>query len=195
MSAGAFSLRTLLVLVTLVAVGCYALTQHTRLWCGIIMTLACSSLALAVLLAIAARGPWRAFWTGYAVVGCAYWLLTVSPFVSPNGGVLLTTQSLAYGWHYLSLESKEISNRGEEISEFDLSEWTVDEALETAIDEVEAEYFQILWSPRSGQYSLRRYLLIGQSLYSIGLGFVGALLSGWLYARRMRRDAATKAIA
>jgi hypothetical protein len=154
------------------------------------VTFACGLLALAVLLAFVNQGASRAYWTGFAIVGWAYTLLSISPFVAAHGGSLMTTQALIYGWQQLDVVEPDRPSLNQ-FSPVDLG----DDAEIDQFARLETRYYELLMgfnTPASERYwqSLRRYLLIGQALWSIALGFIAGVASAWLYGRRLRREEA-----
>ena len=74
----AFRLATLLLFITLIAMGCAALAYPTRWWASIISTTVFCLLSLASMAAVLLRGSRRAFWTGFALFG---WMYVIVQFV------------------------------------------------------------------------------------------------------------------
>jgi hypothetical protein len=189
MSAATFTLRTLLILVTVAAVGCYALTQHTPIWANITVTMCCGLLMLAGLLAFIRRGASRAYWAGFAVTGWAYLLAAFSPFLFGGSPALLTTKSLFVGWDYVGVAappSDPTSGASSILQDSDLGD-------------LEDHYFEIMMRLRSGFYApgqqeyrnaVRAYLTIGQALWALILGFAAGLLAAVLCWRQRRWDEA-----
>jgi hypothetical protein len=64
-----FTIASLLGLVALIALGAAALVGATPEWARWVLSLALATLAVATLGGLFARGPARAFWAGFALVG------------------------------------------------------------------------------------------------------------------------------
>lgn len=180
MSAATFSLRMLMVFVAALAVGCYALTQHTPLWANVIVTMSYGLLALAALLAFVRRGARRAFWTGLAVAGWAYSAIVFSPFLFTGSGALLTTKVLIVGWAHVGTGPP--TPRTSEPPPLSTRDMT----------NLENDYFEIMMGFRSSFVAeeqqdyvaaIRAYFRIGQSLWAIILGLGAGLTTAALYRR------------
>ena len=87
-----FSIRTLMALIAGSAVGLAALRNANELWARVMMMLAVGLVCVAGLWAILLRGRERAWWLGFAVLGCAYLSVSLSPLRSR----LSTTHLLEY---------------------------------------------------------------------------------------------------
>ena len=88
-----FSLRTLLVLGVVVAVGCAALTHPTKVWCNAIVTLMFFSLLLSTIAALFGQGRVRTSAGGFGVAAWLYFMVVFSSFFTIEEH-LLTTQAL-----------------------------------------------------------------------------------------------------
>ncbi len=75
-----FSIAALMGIVVVCAVGIAALRYASELWENILFTLTLGLLAFALLGAIYRRGPRRAFWVGFALIGWGYLLLGFGPW-------------------------------------------------------------------------------------------------------------------
>jgi hypothetical protein len=87
-----FSIRTLMVLIAGSATGLAALRNANELWATVMMMLALGLVCVAGLWAILLRGRERAWWLGFAVLGCTYLSVSLSPLRSR----LTTTHLLEY---------------------------------------------------------------------------------------------------
>jgi hypothetical protein len=87
-----FSIRTLMVLIAGSATGLAALRNANELWATVMMMLALGLVCVAGLWAILLRGRERAWWLGFAVFGCTYLSVSLSPLRSR----LTTTHLLEY---------------------------------------------------------------------------------------------------
>ena len=77
-----FSILTLLGLVAFAAVGCAALLNANKTWASITFSASILILLTSVVAAIFSARARRAFWVGFAVFGCCYFLLYTT--VMPN---------------------------------------------------------------------------------------------------------------
>jgi hypothetical protein len=79
------SVRGLMALISLVAVGFAALSHPTRLWASALYTSAIVVLSLAVVAGLRGhRRESRAFWTGFAACGWIYFALHFGPWFRPQ---------------------------------------------------------------------------------------------------------------
>lgn len=88
-----FSIAGLIGLVIFSAIAIAALRQATEVWDAGLFTLTLTALTLSILMAIHRAGLRRAFWTGFAICGSAYLLVSLVPTINSR---LLTSKFLAY---------------------------------------------------------------------------------------------------
>jgi hypothetical protein len=86
-----FSLRTLAGAVTAIAMACAALIYASPWIASLAWTLTVLGLALASVAAVLSTSSRRGFWTGFAIVGWLYAVVTVSPMLGDLQGSLFTT--------------------------------------------------------------------------------------------------------
>jgi hypothetical protein len=86
-----FSLLTLAALVAAVAVACAALINASPLIASLSWSATVLGLALAAVAAVLSTSKRRGFWTGFAIVGWAFTILTISPLSGDLQSSLLTT--------------------------------------------------------------------------------------------------------
>jgi hypothetical protein len=92
-----FSIRALMAVIVVSAVGLAALRNANDWWAGIMLLLALVAFGTALLGAIFLQGRNRAWWTGFALFCGGYLALTLVPVVSTEiAPKLLTTQLLDY---------------------------------------------------------------------------------------------------
>jgi hypothetical protein len=92
-----FSIRTLMAVIVVSAVGLAALRNANDWWAGLLLLLALVAFGSAVLGAIFLRGRDRAWWTGFALFCGGYLALTLVPGASKEiAPRLLTTKLLDY---------------------------------------------------------------------------------------------------
>ncbi len=87
-----FSLRTLLGGVTFVAVGCMALVNANGMWATCMLAAVLAMLCVGSIRWAVLRGPRRAFWFGFSIVGWSYFILV--PIRDNDRNYLVTTSVL-----------------------------------------------------------------------------------------------------
>jgi hypothetical protein len=89
-----FSLPSLFGVVLFVAFGVAAIRFASPFWAGLTMTVALPILFAAILGALFRLGQAKAFWTGVAICGWGYLVLTLAPWFANGLGQYLPTTSL-----------------------------------------------------------------------------------------------------
>src|SRR5687767_13850426 len=89
-----FSLRALAGAVTLFGLACAALINASPLISSLSWTATVAGLALATVAAVLSTSRRRAFWTGFAIVGWVFTIVTVSPLLGRLQTSLFTTALL-----------------------------------------------------------------------------------------------------
>jgi hypothetical protein len=91
-----FSVRSLMALVLVSAVGLAALRNANAFWAGLTLGLALFAVASAVVGALILRGRRRYHWAGFAVFAGGYLAVAVGPWLAEFKPKLGTTQVLSY---------------------------------------------------------------------------------------------------
>jgi hypothetical protein len=92
-----YSIRTLMAVILVSAIGLAALRNANGIWAGLMMQFALAAVGVAVIGAVISRGSERYWWTGFWVFAGGYLVLVFAPGVSTEiSPKLLTTQFLAY---------------------------------------------------------------------------------------------------
>ncbi|HEV3163100.1 MAG TPA: hypothetical protein VGZ22_03585 [Isosphaeraceae bacterium] len=86
MRASRPSIAALMVLVLVTAVGFAALNRASPLWAAVLLSGVTATYTIAIFSAIYARGPRRAFWSGFAAGGWVYLLLQYGPWCETQVG-------------------------------------------------------------------------------------------------------------
>jgi len=152
-----FSLRALLVLGVLVAVGCAALTHPTKAWCNAIVTLMFFSLLLATVAAIFGKGRVRTSAGGFAIAAWLYFIVVFSSFFTLEDR-LLTTQALEPLERFMARVSEESVNS-------------------PRLAMTPEEFVGI------PGLIIRHFHVIGQALWTLLVGISGSFLAVW-FSRR-----------
>ena len=160
------SLRASLGVTALCAVACAAVFRPTYLMTTLLLSVALLLLGLSIVFAICSSGRRRAFWCGFAVIGCGHMLLTISPWFEDNvGSALVTTYVLrqiavASGHLYIQPGAYGAGNLWEQFS----------------IPQTTPGF---LWDD---------ILISGQSIFSIVLAFLGGAISSTWFCRSQRKQ-------
>ena len=194
-----FSIRTLMVLIAGSAVGLAALRNANELWARVMMMLALGLVCVAGLWAILLRGRERAWWLGFAVLGCMYLSVSLSPLWSR----LITTHLLEY------VHARVISSS---IATFDVSRADQNSFLYRVVmidgtassrtmsnsvyNSTPGEDVLATMEPANrwrsalpGAANHDQFLRIGHSLFALLVGLVGGTVAVWFLGRRERGEA------
>jgi hypothetical protein len=166
-----FQVRSLLLLVVFLAVGCAALRESSDAWDSCIFWVTLVVLLSSILLAVHRASSSRAFWIGFALFGSAYLALTLVPSVESS---LLSTRALGY------LNSRmPVSTPAGRAYENISRSFRVPRVIEGQPLINRAARLQ----PESEE-TVRNFMRIGHSLLALVAAFLGGQLSLLLDARR-----------
>jgi hypothetical protein len=98
---GRFSIRALMSVIVVSAVGLAALRNANELWAGAMLCVALAALGVAVLGGIFLRGREQAWWLGFVVIGSGYLIASLGPTQPQLGATPLLSyvQSLVSALH------------------------------------------------------------------------------------------------
>jgi hypothetical protein len=150
-----YTIRSLMALVILAAVGLAALRSANELWAGLMLLVALATIGVTLLGTIISRGRERAWWAGFAFFAGSYLLLAEGPWLSPWLRPQLGTTHLLNELH--SRLMPQVSG-----------------------DTVEAQ--QVAAVTRAA--SLDVLLRLGHSLFALLAGLAGGIIAGRFRARR-----------
>jgi hypothetical protein len=190
------SIRTLMVLIAGSAVGLAALRNANEVWARVMMMLVVGLVCVAGLRAILLRGRERAWWLGFAVLGCTYLCASLSPLRSR----LSTTHLLEY------VHARVVSSS---IATFDVSRADQDSLLfrivmidgtansrtvsNSVYHSTPGEDILATMEPANrwrsalpGAANRDPFLRIGHSLFALLIGMVGGTVAAWFWGRRER---------
>jgi hypothetical protein len=166
-----FSIRTLMAVIIVSALGLVALRNAQYWWAGLLPLMAAVALEIAVLSAMFLRGLHRAWWASVALSVAGYLVLTLDPWLSPN---LATTYILENAHAKLAPADLEHDS-----SYYDIR------GLPLPVDS--------RWQPLFGEaVALEPFLRLGHCLFALLIGLVGGTVVLWFY---MRHDARWPALA
>jgi hypothetical protein len=185
-----FSIRGLMGLIVLFAGAFAALRYPSRFWANAWFSLALGAVTLAIPVAIGCVGGDRAFWSGFAVCGWAYFVVSLAPWVHQETGYqLLTTTMLDVGSPYIIdtrfLVQNYIRGFNPPSSPEAPTPWQVWNLPDFP---QEANY-------RQGYATLHcpwLYLRIGHSAFCLLMAFIGGETARSLYARRSQSGATNR---
>lgn len=89
-----FSIRSLMVVILLLALAFTALRTPSRIWANAWYTLALGGVTIAIPAAVANLGQRRAFWIGFAVCGGVYFVFSLAPWLDKEVGHQLFTTTI-----------------------------------------------------------------------------------------------------
>lgn len=179
MGAPKFSLRALLVLVAVVAIGCFALITANELWLTLVFSLVVGLLLFALVAAVAFDGNNRAFWLSFALVGWAFfWIAEFSPHASP-----LVTTKLTILLHDLVRSTENAPAQEPTIAIAQPYATPVQPYNPPQIAGQPGTLF-VAPTPITVKPDFNKFLPIANCLWTVLLAFGGGLLGRYLYARR-----------
>lgn len=153
-----FSLKTLLVTFTIVAVSGTALLYANETWALITTTCACCCCVYAGLAAILAREHARSFWIGFAIFGWSYlWFSTNEREVDPSGHRVV----VSLGSTSLFTEPRMPTTK-----------------LLLSIEPVVRQLMK-----RPPFLFVRQFVEVGQSIFTVLFALCGARLGTWIASR------------
>jgi hypothetical protein len=202
-----FSIRILMAVVLVSAVGLAALRNANELWAGVLLTIVFLAIASAVMGALILRGGEQYAWAGFAVFGGCYLAMTLAPGLNaPFKAHFGTTALLNYVQSRVEvaspLQPAAVSNRAARranllqriaAADSDNGESLVDLKKRLANLDAATERQQVLqaradqWrSLLPGAVNAEQFLCVGHSLFTLLAGLVGGTVARWFYARRER---------
>jgi hypothetical protein len=163
-----FSIRTLMVVIVVSAVGLVAARHVHYWWPGVLLLMAAAAAEIAILGAILLRRFQRVWWVGFALCTGGYLVLTLDPWLSANLG---TTYVLHFAHAKLAPADLEHDAGFYEMRNLPLP---VDNR----------------WQPLVGEtVTFEAFERVGHALVALLVGLVGGVVIVWFYARRQRSEA------
>ncbi len=191
-----FSIRTLMVLVVVAAVGLAALRNANVYWATAIAGVVAVVVAASVIGAIGLRGREQYGWAGFAVFSVAYLGVTVGnllpdPFKDPFRTSALLTYVSNVATH--SSHSQELQRLRQALQLGSSEAKTHLERIDAAIRDDQAYVSSAArwrsWLP--GALNADEFLRVGQSLLALLSGLAGSVVGNIFYARRKRSETQT----
>jgi hypothetical protein len=184
-----FSIRTLLLVVAIIAVGVVGLTTRNVWWASVMSTLTWLTVAAALICAIVCGGKSRWLAIGFCV-GSALYLVTIfmQPF-QPLAGTLFTTRAVIAAWRAIDVPKPQPPT-GSALSGI----------IDLDVDIENVAFMPFLSFPgntnetRSYFLELRSFFVVAHCLWTFFFGFLGALLAGYLARERLRDESAARGI-
>ena len=193
-----FSIRTLMASIAVAAVGLAALRNANELWARVMTMLALGLVCVAGLWAILLRGRERAWWLGFAVLGCAYLSVSLSPLRSRLG----TTHLLEYV-HAVAVKSSiatfEVSRADQSSTLYRvvMSDGTANSKTvsNSVYNSTRGEAILATMEPANrwrsalpGAANHDEFLRIGHSLFALLAGSLGGTVAVWCWGKRERGE-------
>jgi hypothetical protein len=193
------SIRTLMAVIVVCAVGMSALINANNWWAGIMPLIALASVGVAVLGAVILSGRARCWWLGYSLFSGVYLMLTVGPGISMDVTHSLVTTRMIIDFHsrIADAELKALQQqqaKQEARSTFTLGQQNNDlggvGAQKMMIAEQQKQMSQVMARAIQFGPSLR----IGHSLFAMLSGLLGGTVAAWFYTRRERSEVAPREV-
>jgi len=161
-----FSLLSLFGLTAFCGLTLGALAGASYFLAGVFFSLAVTVLCGAAVAAALAGGAQRAFWLAFAVFGWLHFVLTLAPWFDDYTGELLPSR------HFL--------------------DW-----LGSVMHQKVADHLSMpgIWknlpyatSGSSGTYRFLTFIVIGQSAFSVGIGWISGAVASYFFGRRKQHE-------
>jgi hypothetical protein len=188
-----FSIARLMAVIGLLGVFAAAIRNASELWSGIVLGATLLVLAVSLLGVVHRRGPERAWWLGFALLGWGYLVLVQGPWFSEKVGSVLPTSLALDDIHRRVVEQParsfavrqwyEAADRllGRSDSGAETDRATTLGVNSTSEPPEAPSFWKVAIAGASDYYSFTR---IGHCAFALLLGLVGAMIS-----RRMGRTA------
>ena len=181
---GTFSLLMFLGLITVTALGCFALVNRSPWAASIVMSLTMATLGIGVLLAIVFRRATRIFWVAFSLTGCVYMQFSMNPWLSNFGASMVSTRVLVLAWTQVEKNSTSGTPNPSLYLELDING-----DFESLMDHYGIAMFQLTGLDADESLrEFRSFIFIGQSLWAILFGFLAGLFCGIIYTVRSRNE-------
>ena len=181
-----FNIRSLLILVVYVAVGCAALVKSTEAWASAVVTLAVATLLAAAVIGVTSCGGSRAFGRGFVLAGLGYLAIAYAPGAAENiAPHLATTKALVWSVKRI---------HGEEAIYYSMAFSPDGRTIATTTESTIRIWDAATGAPfRGGTPSPSQFFFsTGQCLWTLVIGCLGGLLGQFCYARTERRERAQR---
>ena len=193
-----FSIRALMAVVVVCAVGLAALINANDSWTGIIPLVSLASVGVAVLGAVILSGRARYWWLGYSLFSGVYLMLTVGPGISMDVTHSLVTTRLIINLHTRLADAELKAFQQQQAKQAAQSPVTLGQqnddpgdvsAQKKAQKKMIAEQQKQMSQAMSRAIDNGPSLRIGHSLFALLSGLLGGTVAVWFYVRRERTDA------
>ena len=196
-----FSIRSLMAVVVVSAVGLAALRNANEQWAGTMLLVVLAAVGVAVVGAALMRGRERAWWLGFAVFAGLYLALSVGPWVGDAFRHQLATthwlvelRNLMFesNTQYLTIEKEEIEAELAKLRPV-TPKLKYDPVVASLKNNLRAIQVQLTANKNAGlRYD--PFQRIGHSLFVLLAGLMGGIIAVWFWGRRERAEAASTGI-
>jgi hypothetical protein len=185
-----FSIRGLMAVIVLFAGAFAALRYPSRFWANAWFSLALGAVTLAIPAAIGGIGSGRAFWSGFAICGWVYFVVSLAPWIHQETDYqLLTTTMLDVGSSYIVdnkyLVQTYIGGFNPPDGSGTPAPWQVWNLPDFTQGQSRRIGYAVLHSPFL-------YLRIGHSAFCLLMALVGGETARYLHARRSQPGASER---
>jgi hypothetical protein len=196
-----FSIRTLMAVIVVSAVGLAALRNANELWATAMSLVVLIAVGVAVLGAVILRGKERFCLLGFAVFSCGYFVSALTPLLESQFGrapLLSHLHEAVFASTAASLSDvrKQALLQRKQGIEFALKSvrgvvrnFNSDPAYLNMANSLQVIQNQLDLDQAAGPHYVQ-FQRVGHSLFALLCGLLGGIIAGWLYARRERAEAA-----
>jgi hypothetical protein len=193
------SIRSVMALIILAAIGLAALRNADELWAGTLLLVALALVGLGVMGAVIMRGRERYWWAGFAFFGGAYLALTVGPWLSDTFRPQLGTTQLLDRLRNRMFASSAPPLSADELEALRLKEQILEASLATlkrvtrnpdsepgaSVKTKQLLAIQArLTANKNAAPRTEDFHRAGHSVFALLAALVGGTAAGWLYLRR-----------
>jgi hypothetical protein len=189
------SIRTLMALVLLSAVGLATLKNVSELWAGIVLLLGLAAEGVAILGATLMPGRERAWWLGFAVFAGLYLALAIGPWVNDRFRYQLITSHWLVQLRNVMSESKVpallVEKQAIEAELAKLRPITPKFHYDPVVASLRINLLSIesqLTASKNAGLRDDDFQRIGHVLFALLAGLVGGTVALWFWARRERGE-------
>jgi hypothetical protein len=198
-----FSIRAIMAVVVVCAVGLAALINANNWWTGIIPLVSLASVGVAVLGAVILSGRARYWWLGYSLFSGVYLMLTVGPGISMDVTHSLVTTRMIIDFHTRLADAELKAFKQQQAKQAAQSPVTLGQqnddpgdvgAQKKAQKKMIAEQQKQMSQAMSRAINYVPSLRIGHSLFAMLSGLLGSTVAAWFYTMRERAEVAAREV-
>ena len=196
-----FSIRTLMAVIVVCAVGMAALMNANSLWAGMMLLASLAAVGIAMMGAVILRGGEQYWWAGFAFFGGAYLALAFAPWLSDTFQPQLGTTRLLSFIHAqtqppmhetlvdlatLNFERKRV------VADIEQTRRVAGTKNDPSLLAMQKKLADLDARIDRFQYmaTVNHFQRVGHALFALLSGLLGGTAAAWFYARRERAEVA-----